>query len=92
MSMDAVHFRMQQLCVALQEFNDRLQISITEVNDHHERVNGLWSDSLRRQYDATWLPLKESMDAYVSHVGPDFVEQLQARLQQLTQYLNGNQR
>jgi len=92
MSMDAVFIRMQQLCIGLQEFNDRLKLSIEEVNEQHDRVNGQWQDSMRRQYDARWLPLKETMDAYVTTVGPQYVEMLQARLQQLTQYLHGHER
>ena len=92
MSMDDIYHSLQQLAGELEQFNDRLRLSIQQVNELHDRVHGLWQDSMRHDYDARWLPLKETMDRYVTQIGPAYVEWLQRRIQELTQYLYGNQR
>ena len=92
MSMDEIYERMRSLHAGLEQFNDRLKASITEVNELHDRVNGLWQDSLRRDYDSRWIPLKESMDDYIAQIGPHYVESIQQRLSQTIQYLHGHER
>ncbi len=91
MSMDEIYEQLVRLHQGLESFNEGLRQSITDVNQRHEKVDPFWQDSLRREYDSRWEPLKESMDAYVERTGPLYVEAIQQKLQQIIQYLNGNE-
>ena len=92
MSMDEVCARLQVLQAEMEQFNGKLRASIMELNNLNDRVNPLWQDTMRRDYDKRWIPLKESMDQYSANIGPNYVETLQQRLQEIMEYLYGNQR
>lgn len=89
MSMDDVHVRAENLSRALEQFNGQLGAAMADVDRAHTQVNGLWDDSMRRDYDRRWLPLKEGMENYNQKIGPQYMAFLVERLRRLNSYLYG---
>jgi hypothetical protein len=90
MSMDDIYESAQRLEHALVAFNDQVRGSIDAVNRAHTNVAPLWVDTMRRDYDSSWLPLEESMNDYIQRTGPQYVDVLIERLKALRAYLHGS--
>ena len=90
MSMDDVHEQVRALTQELEAFNGGLRGTFNAVKDSHANVSPLWDDTMRREYDQTWLPLDEAMQDYVQRVGPQYVDLLIERLRHLEAYLHGH--
>ncbi len=88
MSMDDIFERASAVANGLTLFNDRLKSAFAEVERAHQGVSPLWNDSMRRDYDRTWLPLEEEMAEYNQRIGPRYVETLADRLRHLGNYLH----
>ncbi len=88
--MDEIYERATVLENELEKFNDQLRGGFEDLRRSHDAVAPLWQDEMRREYDRTWMPLEESMDAYIKQVGPRYVEFLLERLQHLKAYLHGS--
>ena len=70
-------------------FNDHLRATVKVLNDHHDQVNPLWQDDMRKEYDAQWLPLEEAMQHYENVVGPEYIVRLKDTLKDIRGYLYG---
>jgi hypothetical protein len=90
MGMDEVSECMKRFESELGTFQKSLQDSISDVRRHHEAVSLLWQDTMRREYDLTWVPLEEAMETYLRKIGPQQVETMRVKLQHLSRYLHGN--
>lgn len=90
MSLDETYEQMQSFLQALEEFNDSLRTSLTELEAQHDRVSPLWNDQNRRNYDAIWGPFLQTMKHYNVSEGPGYVEFLNIKLHALRRYLYGD--
>jgi hypothetical protein len=88
--MDEVREYMLQFESQLEAFQEALKESMADVHRHHEVVSPLWQDTMRREYDVTWVPLEEAMDVYIQRVGPEQVEIMLTKLRHLGRYLYGH--
>ena len=86
MGMDEIHVQMEMFEKELEAFNDRLRVSFRELKDSHERVNPLWQDHMRKEYDNMWVPVEEAMEDYLATVGRGHVEELINRVNWLRRY------
>lgn len=89
MSMDEQYREMVNFRVALIAFNEKLKASIVEMESHHDKVSGLWQDSMRRHYDAQWDPFRQTMKHYVKSEAPGYVEFLSIKMHKTERYLHG---
>lgn len=71
------------------DFNMQLRASLQELAQVHEHVSPHWQDEMRRHYDAQWEPLREMLQHYDRHEGPDYVEFLSIKMHDLERYLRG---
>lgn len=90
MGMDEVRECMRRFESTLEDFQEALQDSMSDVRRHHEAVSPLWQDTMRREYDLTWVPLEEAIETYLRKIGPEQVETMRVKLQYLGRYLDGN--
>ena len=90
MSMDDVFSTMNAFQQELVEFNDRLNASFDDLAKHHDIVDPLWNDAMRKQYDAKWLQLDEQMTHYISMEGGGYVGILVEKIEAIREYLYGN--
>ena len=74
--------------VRLNDLNQEVRASFQSLHEAHERVDPLWRDSMRLQYDAIWTELDEEMQRYLNHVGPELLEKLVAHLGATRGYLD----
>jgi len=88
--MDEVRECMRRFESTLEDFQEALQDSMSDVRRHHEAVSPLWQDTMRREYDLTWVPLEEAIETYLRKIGPEQVETMRVKLQYLGRYLDGN--
>ena len=88
-SMDDVFERMIAFREALRTFSEHLDDSLSEISRHHDHIDAMWNDSTRRRYDEAWTPLEESIDEFVKHSCPNYLEFLDQKLAALHDYLNG---
>lgn len=73
----------------LVEFNQNLVTSWSDTKKHHESVNPYWKDEMRKEYDATWEPLEETMKHYLEVETGKYTRFLESKLQALRRYLYG---
>lgn len=90
MSMDDILERAGATATGLALFNDRLKTAFAEVEHAHQNVSPLWDDTMRTDYDRTWIPLEEDIKEYSQRIGPRYVETLTERLKHLHNYLHGS--
>jgi len=74
----------------LERFNDRLNASFQDLNNHHDHVNAVWNDSFRAEYDARLHNLEEKMKEYVTSNGANYTDILIYKISILQRYLHGN--
>ncbi|HEY1015526.1 MAG TPA: hypothetical protein VGE07_22650 [Herpetosiphonaceae bacterium] len=90
MSMDETFEQMQRFDRALNDFNEHLRQSVSELARSHAAVDPLWRDSFRRQYDAEWAHFQEAMIRYINREAPNYAQFLRDKLIQLRRYLYGS--
>jgi len=90
MSMDEQYAQMQNFELALTAFNERLRAYLAGLQVQHDHVSPLWQDAMRQEYDAVWVPFRETMQHYVASEGPGYVEFLTIKLHALRRYLYGD--
>ena len=90
MGMDEIHQTMNVFHQELEMFNDRLKKSFDDLQKHHDHVNPLWQDAMRREYDVKWTNLEEKMKRYVTSDGVSYTEILVEKINAIRGYLYGN--
>jgi len=88
-SMDELHERMQYFNIALQRFQDSLEVSLTDLRSRHETVDPHWQDEARRHYEIQYEPLREMLHRYVTQQGPDYLQFVQEKIRCIDRYLHG---
>jgi uncharacterized protein YukE len=89
MSLDEQFEQMRYFAQALEEFNERLRVSVTDLTNKHDTISPLWQDSFRRKYDAEWNEFEERMKAYIQREAPAYAQFLDDKLKHLYAYLFG---
>lgn len=89
MSLDETVEQMHLFSQALNEFNEHLRASVSDLNRSHDAVDPLWRDSFRRDYDAEWGRFQEAMIRYLNREAPNYAQFLHDKLIQLRRYLHG---
>ncbi len=89
MSLDEQFEQMHHFSQALESFNERLRISMTDLTDRHEAVSPIWQDSFRRTYDMEWNPFEEHMKMYLQREALAYSQFLETKLKYLQAYLFG---
>lgn len=90
MSMNNVEEDMARFESALNIFNEKLSVSIQQIEQAHDVIDSSWNDNMRHSYDEQWLPLYEKLKEYDNLIGPQYIELMVTRLQYLRRYLNGD--
>lgn len=88
-SLDDVYERMQFFRTALLEFDASLSDSVAEMDDHHDRLGGLWQDQSGQRYHQLYEPLAETMKTYLQGDAPRFEAFIEGKLLLLDRYLSG---
>lgn len=88
--MDETYDQMQSFLRALQDFDNHLRNSVSDMNRCHEVVAPLWQDSFRREYDARWEQFLDFMAQYLNRESVDYEQYLYDKLIQIRSYLYGN--
>lgn len=89
MSMDDTFQQLQHFKSALENFNEQLRNSMNDLESKHSHVSPHWQDQMRKDYDALWEPLHETMVHYINKQGPAYEQFLSEKLRALGRYLNG---
>jgi uncharacterized protein YukE len=90
MSVDKIYQVGRELAQLLDDTNRRLKQGFKELSEQEDALRSDWDDEMGREFRAKWKPLAEDMARYVDKVGPDYLEDLMARLNQLQRYLYGS--
>lgn len=88
-SLDEVFEQMRLFQRALQDFDEAIRVSASELAKSHEDVCALWRDEASLRYRQAYEPLADSLDGYVRADAPRFEAFLDAKIGQLDRYLNG---
>jgi len=89
MSMDEQYEQMIHFTRSLEQFNERLNASLRELESKHESVAPLWQDATRKEYDMEWNPLHERLVTYARVESNRYVEFLRTKTRLLERYLRG---
>ena len=77
---------------AVLRFNESMHSSTLMLVAAHDRIDGLWRDDFRKEYDAQWGALRETLYDYFQFKAPRYEEFVDLKLQYLERYLNANGR
>lgn len=87
--MDEQYWEMRNFRDALVRFNERLRMSVSDLEAEHDKVSPYWQDQWRKEYDSIWGPFEETMKRYLNSDGVNYAEFLEIKIQALKRYLNG---
>lgn len=88
-TLDDVYDLMRQFRITLGEFDESLAESFTELERHHEHLEGMWQDQMAQRYWRAYEPFAETMKTYIQGDALRFEEFLDTKLRILDQYLSG---
>ena len=88
-SLDDTHERLLEFRRDLAQFTEQMATSLAALHDHHAALDGLWRDSFRARYDATWEPLVQGVTMFRDHESPEYDRFLQEKIVALDEYLHG---
>lgn len=88
-SLDDTRERLIAFRQDLVAFRDRMGDSLADLSQRHASLDLLWNDSFRREYDAAWTPLRETLEAFHQREGPDYEAFLSEKIRVLDDYLYG---
>lgn len=89
MSMDDTFREMQRFNAELRKFNEQLQGSMRDLQNHHDQVSPIWQDEMRKEYDSQWQEFDDMMKRYLTREGPNYVQFLDKKIGDLSRYLYG---
>lgn len=89
MSMDDQYEQMIRFTRSLEQFNEKLNNSIRDLEEKHSIVAPLWQDEMRKNYDLEWQPLHERMVNYARVESQRYIEFLRTKARLLERYLRG---
>lgn len=90
MSLDETYEALQYFDRELRVFDERLKAGHAEVRRLHSNIDGLWRDSLRKNYDLALGELEENIDKYANADSELFEDFMRTKLSQLRHYLYGS--
>ena len=73
----------------LQRFNDSLKQGVWALEREHDRVDGIWRDDFRKQYDARWKAFGDHAKRYTSNEAQRYSAFIRSKIQRVAQYLHG---
>ena len=89
MSMDDVHRELIQFRKELERFHSTISASLKSLNREHDRVDGMWNDAFRKDYDRRWSDFGHKMDQYLSRDAGQYTGFLDSKIRQVEAYLRG---
>ena len=90
MSVEDIYDACRELAPLLDDANRRLKQNFEQLCAEEDALRADWDDEMGREFRARWAPLAEDMARYVDRVGPEYFEELIARLKHLERYLYGS--
>lgn len=88
-NMDELERELVRFQQALKRFNETLRSSHDDLRRHHERVDPLWKDTFRKEYDRRWESFSGPVKKYVDHHGREYERIVENRLQHTRRYQHG---
>lgn len=88
-SLDETYEAIAHYSRALAEFNDALRVSVLDLDEKHEVVQGLWADSAARAYAQIYEPMRQHLEKYLAHEAPRLETFIETKVRVLDAYLNG---
>lgn len=88
MSLDETFERMRTFALALERFDEAMQVSVATLKQRHEAAAPLWRDAFARDYQAAWAPLSDGLDRWCRQEGPQYRDFVATRLRALARYLD----
>jgi hypothetical protein len=70
-------------------FAELLSASLADLAAHHDGLDLIWRDTFRREYDAVWEPLVQSVESFRDHESPEYERFLAEKIASLGEYLYG---
>lgn len=89
MNMDDLERELIRFDEALKRFNEHLKSSHDDLRRHHERVDTLWQDEFRKEYDRRWNEFSGPVEKYVAGQGQAYERLIAKRLQAVRRYQRG---
>lgn len=89
MSLDDTYKELQTFDAALRRFHEALRSAERSLKSSHDRVDPLWRDSFRRDYDRRWREFGENLDGYMKHSADSYERFIAEKRQHLGRFLNG---
>lgn len=89
MSMDEVHRELMQFRRELERFHGSVRSSLQSLEREHDRVNSMWRDSFRKDYDRQWADFGKHMDSYLARDAEKYMSFLSSKINQVEAYLRG---
>jgi hypothetical protein len=91
-SVNDVHRALVPFIASWRELHERVRASFEELGRRHARVDPLWQDTMRKDYDKQWSELEATMDRFVHHVAPSLEEKLEQTRREVERFLYGQGR
>lgn len=89
MSLDETFDALTAFAGALAQFDERLRAGRAVIREKHAAIDGIWTDALRRQYDAAIEELDRQLTQYAESRSEQFERHLAVKISQLRSYLHG---
>jgi len=89
MSLDATLEALIAFAGALAQFDERLRAGRAAIGEKHAAIDGIWTDSMRRQYDTAMADLDRQIAVYADSRSEQFETHLAVKITQLRSYLHG---
>jgi hypothetical protein len=87
MSLDDTLVALQRLERSLAAFDDALRASTRELSAIEDRMDGVWDDAFRREFQRRTSEVKDPVDRYINRDGERYLAFLRSRVDRLRRYL-----
>jgi len=88
MSIDDVQEEIRAFTTTLEQLNENVEKSTSELDAIKDSLSSLWDDSMRQEFESQFEPLETKLKEYIQSTRGDYMELLQSKEHSFGGYLN----